>query len=381
MRRRREPFHLRRFLPDSPCESGRLSISGNRFMHTSLLDLSRSADKIEALGKLLADAGRKRLLFLMHNNPDPDTIASAVGLKLLFRKQFKVRSLIGYGGVITRQENRAMIQRLRIKMTQLSTVKRGQYYGIALVDTQPGAGNNLMEISPEPPLIVIDHHPLRKLSFKSPFHDIRPKYGATSTIVTEYLLAAGITPSRSVANALLYGIKSDTNSLARGACNVDFEAFNYLAPLTNPRVLGWIENPPLPTEYFRDYHLGLSHTTIYRDVAISDLGEIRSQHIVPELADLLLRIEGVSWSLCMARADNLLILSLRSTSRTYKAGTVVQRLIGKMGSAGGHSEMAAGQIPLEDLSEEDKDELARELVRRFLKLIGRQGSHPRPLVT
>ncbi len=342
-------------------------------------DVGRSACRLAELAAVLEGAGRRRVLVLCHNNPDPDSIASAYGFQFLLSKKFGIRSVIGYGGVVTRAENRAMIHRLRIKMTQLSRIDRYRYYGIALMDAQPGTGNNLIDSRAAPPLIVIDHHPLRKPSLKSEFHDIRPKYGATSTIITEYLSAAGLVPTRSLANALIYGIKADTNSLVRGASKVDFNAFNYLSPLTNPRVVAQIERPSLSSEYFEDYERGLARTTVHRDIAISSLGKIHSEAIIPELADVLLRLEGVSWSLCIGERHDLLILSMRSTSRLHKAGTVIRRLVGKAGSAGGHKEMAGGQISVAGMTEEEKRDLSRKVINRFLKLLDRECVHPRVL--
>jgi len=343
-------------------------------------DLCRSKAKIHELTGLLSGVGKRKILILCHNNPDPDSIASAYGLSFLFNKKFGVRSVLGYGGVVTRAENRAMIQRLHIKMRQLTRVDPSLYYSIALIDGQPGSGNNLFEGRDQAPMIVIDHHPLRKLTLKAEFHDVRPKYGATSTIVTEYLVAADVKPSRSVANALLYGIKTDTNALVRGACRIDFNAFNYLSPLTNPRVLGWIEKPALSQEYFVEHYRGLSHTILYRDVAVSYLGKIGSGAIIPELAYLLLRMENVCWSLCMGETNNLLILSLRTTTRKYRAGNVLRRLIGRSGSAGGHKDLAGGQIPLSPLTESERHDLPRRLINRFLKIIDRQGATPKMLV-
>jgi nanoRNase/pAp phosphatase (c-di-AMP/oligoRNAs hydrolase) len=342
-------------------------------------DLSRSISRLADLAAALEGAGRRRLLILCHNNPDPDTIASAYGFQFLLSKKLGIRSVIGYGGVVTRAENTAMIQRLRIKMTRLSRIDRSRYFGVALIDGQPGTGNNLIDSRATPPMIVIDHHPLRKPSLKADFHDIRPKYGATSTIITEYLVGADLTPTRSVANALIYGIKADTNSLVRGASRVDFNAFNYLSPLTNPRVVGGIERPALSQEYLKDYERGLARATVYRDTAISFLGKIHSEAIVPELADLLVRLDGVCWSLCMGERNDLLLLSMRSTSRTHKAGAVIRRLVGKAGSAGGHKEMAGGQVPVAGMTEEEKRDLAEKLINRFLKLLDREGCHRRPL--
>ncbi|MCX5861929.1 MAG: bifunctional oligoribonuclease/PAP phosphatase NrnA [Desulfomonile sp.] len=350
-------------------------------MNSFRWDLNRSIAKLLALSDLLESQSDRRILILCHNNPDPDTIAGAYGFSFLLGRKFGIRSSIAYGGVVTRAENKAMIHRLRIPMSPLSVLDPELSLKIALVDGQPGTGNNLLFSRETPPLIVIDHHPLRKLSLKAAFHDVRPNYGSTSTIITEYLVAAGLDPPRTLANALLYGLKTDTNSLVRTASKPDFCAFNYLSPLTNPRVLGWIEKPPLPVHYFEDYYLGLSRTMLYRDVAVSHLGEIKSEAIVPELADLLLRIENVSWSLCMAETGDLMILSLRSTSRKQQAGSVMRRLIGQTGSAGGHREMAGGTIRLTGMSPAESKELPDKLVNKFLTLINRRKLTPKPLVS
>ncbi|MEW6139689.1 MAG: DHH family phosphoesterase [Thermodesulfobacteriota bacterium] len=349
-------------------------------MNTQRWDLTKSTHKLTELEAVVRGAGKKKVLILCHNNPDPDSIASAYGLSFLMTKAFGVRSVIGYGGVVTRAENKAMVQRLRIKMNQMSRVVPSRYYGMAAVDAQPGTGNNLLKPDMSPPFIVIDHHPLRKLSLKAEFYDVRPHYGATSTIITEYILAAELTPTRSLANALLYGLKTDTRSLVRAGSRADFEAFNYLSPLSNPRVIGAIERPGLSQQYFRDFHRGLSNTVLYRDVAVSYLGKIDSEAIVPELADWLLRIDGVSWSLCMGEMGNLMILSLRSTSRKYRSGGVIRQLVDRIGSAGGHREMAGGQIPLTGLSRSERRQLPVQLVARFLKLIKREKIGPKPLV-
>lgn len=350
-------------------------------MPSTKWDLSKSEGKLEELERLLSKASRQRVLVLCHNNPDPDSIAGAAGFCFLLRKKFGIRAVQGYGGMITRAENVAMVNRLRIKMTRMQSLKPHRYYAIALVDAQPGTGNNLIDAKSELPLIVIDHHPLRKHSQKAQFYDVRPTYGATSTIVTEYLRAAGLTPTRSLANALLYGIKTDTSSLARGASGVDFEAFKYLSPLTNPRVIGWIENPPLNQNYFQDLHRGLSNAIIYRDVVVADLGDVHSEAIVPELADRLLRIDGVKWVMCMARKDKQMLISLRSTSRKHRAGLVVRKLVGRLGAAGGHATMAGGLIPLNGRTEKEVQDLADSLILKALKLIKHQGCQAKPLVT
>ncbi len=350
-------------------------------MHKQPWDIAPSQAKIAELSSIVEGSSQKGLLILCHNNPDPDALASAFGFSYLLQKKSNMRCVMGYGGVMTRAENKAMVNRLRIPVKRLLYEDLSQYSAVALIDAQPMTGNNLIDFrTTSHLLVVIDHHPLRKSSLKSPFHDIRPTYGAASTIITEYLIAAELTPSRSVANALLYGIKTDTNSLIRSCCKSDYHAFSYLSPLSNPRVLGCIEKPSLPTDYFGDFQKGLSKTTIYRDVACCFLGRVRTDSIIPELADLLLRIEGVTWSLCMGEYEDMMLISLRSKSRTQVSGLLLRKLVGKTGSAGGHREMAGGQIPTPNLTDQQKISFPSRLITKFLKMLKRENASSKPLV-
>ena len=75
------------------------------------------------------------------------------------------------------------------------------------------------------------------------------QYGATSTILTEYLEACGADVSQRLATALLYGIKSDTLMLNRETGPADLRAFMSLYPLTNYNTLRRIERPELPLAF------------------------------------------------------------------------------------------------------------------------------------
>ena len=302
--------------------------NGDRAMNMLQSDLCRSTEKLAEIGRVVKDAGPRRVLLLCHNNPDPDTIASAYGFSFLLNKKFNVRSVIGYGGVVTRAENKAMINRLRIKTSQLTRLDPSKYFGIAMIDAQPGTGNNLMHGKVERPLIVIDHHPLRKLTMKAYVHDIRPNYGATSTIVTEYIVAAGLIPSRSVANALLYGIKTDTNALGRGASKQDFNAFNFLSPLDQSpccrldretRAFGGLFRG-LPA---RDRRRERSFTVTWR-CRISE--RYVQRPLFRNWRICCLESRGSAGRCVWVRKENQMFMSVRSTSRNQaRAGSVLRR--------------------------------------------------------
>lgn len=343
-------------------------------------DISTSQDKMAELAEVINRHNNKKVLILCHNNPDPDTLAGAYGFSYLLHKKFSAKSVIGYGGALTRAENKAMVNRLRIPAVSMDQSDLTHYHEIAMIDAQPLTGNNLVNSRSRRPLAVVDHHPLRKASLKAEFYDIRPDYGATSTIITEYLVAVELTPPRSIANALLYGVKTDTNSLVRNCCRADHHAFNFLSSISNPKVIGAIEKPPLPLNYFSDLQRGLANTIIFKDTACSFIGKVKTDSIIPELADILLRTEGIRWSLCLGEFDEMMMISLRSKSKTQRAGLILRKLVGKTGSAGGHREMAGGQIPMRSMEEQLKSALPSKLISRFLKLINRENSNPKPLV-
>ena len=173
--------------------------------------------------------GKRKVLIVAHENPDPDSIAAAFGLKYLFRKAAGVTSVIAYSGIIGRAENRAMVKILDIDLIPLAKVTPRNYSIIAVVDCQPHTGNLKLPKGVFPN-IIIDHHPVRKTSMKAEYHDLPRDVGSTSTVITQYLRTLGIEPDRKVATALYYGIKSDTRDLGRQSTDDDVRATIYPFP-------------------------------------------------------------------------------------------------------------------------------------------------------
>lgn len=300
----------------------------------------------QPLGQLLdlvADA--KSVLILPHNDPDPDAIASAVGLRHLLEQRAGVPTQVAFQGIIGRSENKALVRYLGRPLKQLSESDLRRASHIALVDTQPGTGNNPLPAGLVPS-IVLDHHAWRAESALAPYHDVRPEQGATSTIVTEYLQAASIEPAETLATALFYGIKTDTMGLGRGAGLGDVAAYYYLQPLVDIEVLAEIERAQVPASYFKSFVTAIQAARVYDQVVLSYIGSMSYPDQAAEIADILSRLEGVQWVMCMGVYNNGLILAVRSRSRRTGAGMLVQAVVGSLGMAGGHGTMAGGHVPL-----------------------------------
>jgi nanoRNase/pAp phosphatase (c-di-AMP/oligoRNAs hydrolase) len=316
--------------------------------------------QLARLFEALGDA--RTLVILPHNDPDPDAIASAVALRALLAKARGVESQLAYKGIIGRVENKALVRYLDRPLRRLKGSDLKASVPIALVDTQPGAGNNALPRGARATL-VFDHHPRREATAPATFVEIRPDVGATSTILTEYLQAAGIEPDPQLATALFYGIKTDTMGLARGTSPADVAAYFYLQPRIDVEALVQIENAQVPPEYFQKMVTALQAARLYDGVLVSYLGEMHRPDLAAEMADVLLRLEGAQWVVCMGVYEREFILNVRTRNRKGGAGYLVQAIVGEQGTAGGHGMMAAGHVPLRG---QNPEHLAAQFAWRML---------------
>ncbi|HPQ27358.1 MAG TPA: DHH family phosphoesterase [Desulfobacteraceae bacterium] len=329
---------------------------------------------------MLSLIGRKKdILIMCHNNPDPDTIASAAALKFIFSQMLKRKAVIAYGGIVGRAENRLLIRRLKIDMIRIAELNLEDFSVIALVDTQRGTGNNAIPVRIMPD-IVIDHHILRKETARCPFFDVRPHYGSSSTILTEYLLELQLEADRKLATALYYGLKTDTQGLSRSATKADLNAFNYLFPRIAPRTLAGIENPSVPKSYYVKFAEALANSIQYSDVIISYMGSLNNPDIPAEMADFLLRMENIRWTLCIGEFKDDLILSVRTSRRGWMAGKIALRIVKGLGTGGGHEKAAGGKINIKDLTADERIQITRKVADRFLKILAANEGAGKPLI-
>lgn len=319
---------------------------------------------IELLKKVVVPS--KRTVILTHDNPDPDAIAASLGFKSFLKEQFGQESIISFGGIVGRAENQSMIQHLKISMTPVDRIRFQDYPLIVLIDTQPNTGNNSLPDTLVPD-IVIDHHPLREETKQVPFFDVREKAGSCSGIITSYLREAGISIQPRLATALYYGIKSDTNDLGRNADALDAESYLFLFPKAQRDILNRIVHPKVSAEYFRILNRAFKKARIHSSALVTSIGRTRNPDMVAEVADMLLRHEGVEWVLAMGMFQKAVILSVRTSEMRGGAGDLVQSMVRGIGKAGGHGMMAGGKVDIGSMTVNELEEMLQE---RFLKKVG-----------
>ena len=192
---------------------------------------------------------------------------------------------------------------------------------------------------------VIDHHPQNE-SIDAAFSDVRPDYGATSTIMTQYLRSAGVEPSPTVATALLYGIKTDTRNFERHTLVEDIDAFRYLFEFADHNILRKIEISDLSLGDTKFFHKAFTRKYVVKDRIFAYLDQVPSPDILVEVAEFLLKIHDINWSIVSGVYQGNLIVSVRNDGHRKDAGRLVRRAFGSIGCAGGHESMARAEIPL-----------------------------------
>ncbi len=323
------------------------------------------------LDSLREAAGPGPVLILTHDNPDPDALASGRALVVLLQTAWNIPSRLLYSGLVARAENRAMLNLLTPEWEHARMLSGLEAYtAIALVDTQPGAGNNSLPDEIVPRIVLDHHHPYRERLKEVRHADVRPRIGATATILYQYLEAAQVELDSALATALFYGLKTDTRGLSRGASPADEDAYVKLLSLIDRQLLIQIEQAGLPRIYFNAFNRGLHAARVYRRAVTADLGGMHRPDLAAEMADLLIRLEGAQAVLCLGEYSQTLQLSIRTMPLSQDAGLLVQQIIIEPGKAGGHGTMAGGQVPLADQA---YLAVAERITRRFLDVMGETG--------
>jgi nanoRNase/pAp phosphatase (c-di-AMP/oligoRNAs hydrolase) len=314
------------------------------------LDIDDELRRLEAERRVFClrrfAAGDEVVPILVHPDPDPDAVSSALAVRMLLGGD-AARTPIVTVDPMTRRENRRMAELLNIRVTRVTPDELRRFERVITVDTQPRG----LQRDGLPRVAVIDHHPPEPGTYHAEFLDIRPEYGATATMLTEYLRALDEKRiGRKLATALLHGIKTDTDSLTRGVTPADVAAYAFLQEQADLTLVRRFECPSYSPETARCFGQALAGMTCRDGVCVAWLGELDADesHILPDFADFCLGIENVTWVAAAATLEDNLVITLRHAGSDPGAGELARRLAASGGSGGGHATMARVTMPLAD---------------------------------
>jgi nanoRNase/pAp phosphatase (c-di-AMP/oligoRNAs hydrolase) len=298
---------------------------------------------------IIKESNGKELTIFLQDNPDPDAIASGLTLKHI-SKFYDVGSNIYYGGDISHQKNKTLINLLNIDLIKAKTKEEVMQIvrsagKIALIEASIPSKNNILPEEGVVPNLIFDHHQVDMSSVKGDFIDIQPNIGATSTIMTKYIRQLNIKPTSQLATALLYGIRTDTNGFTRNTTSDDLSAASYLSPLVDVSILNQLESPPMSLETLDIIGRAIRNREIRGSYLASFVDFINERDALPQAAEMMLQLEGVNTVLIFGINEDKVQLSARSRDTRVNLGLLLQSAFGKLNS-GGHATMAAGTINL-----------------------------------
>jgi nanoRNase/pAp phosphatase (c-di-AMP/oligoRNAs hydrolase) len=333
---------------------------------------SLESGELEYKARQLADlleSTDETLAILTHDNPDPDSIASAVALREI-AAAYDLDADIVYDGEIGHQENRAFVNLLGIDLTARADAPPLDDYGaVALVDhMKSGDVDHSMDAD-----IFIDHYEPEE-GVDAAFVDVRPNVSSTSTILTKYIQEFDLSPSETVATALLYGIRAETVDFKRETTPADLTAAAYLYPFANHDTLEQVESPSMSPETLDVLAEAITNREVQGSHLVSNAGFIRDRDALGQAAQHLLNLEGITTTAVFGIADDTIYLSARSKDIRINIGNVLEDAFSGIGEAGGHSKQGSVEIPLGiftglDSGNGNRDtllDLTEEAVRRKL---------------
>jgi nanoRNase/pAp phosphatase (c-di-AMP/oligoRNAs hydrolase) len=309
---------------------------------------------------------------------DPDAIASAMAVKrLLWRKVAGVT--IANLNVVQRTDNLVLIRLIGVTMIPFEGIDLERFNRVVLVDAQPDHNERLAALAPQ---VIIDHHPLSESS-QAPFVDTRPKYGATASILIEYLRAAKIKPSTRLATALYVAIKTDTSNFERHTVMEDLQAFQFVFRLSNIALARRIECAEIRLDFLKYFKRALEEMHLRKGRVFVHLGPVMHPDVCVQIADFFMHTDSVKWSIVSGVHQRKLVVIFRNDGIRTDAGKVAKQSFGRWGSAGGHKSAARAEMSLEaldaDINTKESPKLARWIIQRIEKSSGQsRGAKPAP---
>ncbi|MGM0510571.1 MAG: DHH family phosphoesterase [Thermoplasmatota archaeon] len=359
-------YEERNYLIDLNCDSvvSEEEVSRDEILNeTQILERKR---KNHLMVKEILDSEGEISIFI-HDNPDPDAIASAMSFEEIC-KELSKECTTYYSGELGYPENKIFVESTgfcmeRITEEEIDAIVESSGSIVFIDFAQPGK-NNIIPERYEPD-IVIDHHQTNIDYDVEGFVEITTDVGATSTLMAQFLLDFNIDIDEKLASALIYGIKVDTRDFTKNIGEKDFEVLSYLMPIADKELLEVFESPPMEPHTLDALAEALSNRIVEDDMLTAYAGEVEKRDDLPQIVDIMTGERDIMTALVYGVLDEKIYMSARSKDISLDLGKMMENVFSDIGQAGGHKHAAGGSI---DLDEFDDIDGAKEYINsRFRK--------------
>lgn len=314
--------------------------------------------------------GPVRAAIFAHPFPDPDAIASQMGVAWLLRTLYNIDSDLFFEGEISHPQNGAVDNLLEPNLRRVNEEYIPTQYELnILVDTVPRnacTGKYKDEIQFD---VVIDHHKDAYINgYKGLF--LHLKTGACASII--YNLIKGLVPPTlwfnksieldcRVSTALIAGVITDTEyMLSDDSTDLEIETFQDLLPYRSQSDLREIIFFKRPKSWIELTALACREANIDTEgIAIVGLGIIpeKQRDIVAAVADDMIMWASVETAVAFALVGgDRIVGSVRSNNSSFQVAETCKKLGGKFGSGGGKHGKGAYHYSLAGFAIDEEEE-------------------------
>jgi len=308
---------------------------------------------------------RGDISIFMHDEPDLDSIASAMALEQIC-EDAEIEAKTYFSGDFGHPETEIFMQNAdfiieKINKDSIEDVLESTNK-IAFVDFAETSMSSIVPDEVEPDLII-DHHRTNRDVRATEYTEIRSDIAATSTLMTKHLLNLDIGISSILASALLIGIKVDTNDYTKNISAGDYKVISYLSAIADKDILDVLQNTPIYSDTVSAMGRTISNREFEDSVMTAFSGDISHKDDIAQIANFLLRERDILTVLVYGIKDDKIHMSARSKDLQLNVGKIMDDAYSDIGEAGGHPHAAGGKIPLDEFDE--IDEAVRKIKKRF----------------
>ena len=320
------------------------------------------------------------VFILTHTHPDPDAMASAVGMSVLLKVAYGLTSKIYHLGEVSHPQNRSMRNILHVTLHDGREIDDDNFSAIVVVDTDlEGTGMKSEKICKAD--LRVDHHNMDR-SNGAKVSDVR-SVGSSSGIVAEYLKEYNVDLSEhsDCATSLVLGIKSDTNDFTGlDTSELDMESYRFLLPYVNKESLSKVIQYTLPKVVFEMEAKAFAEKEIKNTTLVSFLGDIKSinRDVLSTVADRLIRMDAITTVVILGVIDGFVVASIRSFDSRVNVNDLAVAVFGKE-NAGGKDFAGGARLPLgqafdlltdEETINKVKNEVINKIKEKIFDVLG-----------
>jgi nanoRNase/pAp phosphatase (c-di-AMP/oligoRNAs hydrolase) len=325
---------------------------------------------------------KERVYIFVHDFPDPDAMAAALGMKKLIEDRYEKTVLI-FGSGFSRPQNKVMANVLGIDLKDAFNYFKGIPHNerdlILFVDVNENSGNMRYKQDTQlKPDWTIDHHIDKEKPLGNNAH-LEP-VGSASTIVAEYLQHFEIEfdpeqkQDENVATALLLGLMTDTsNLLSVSVTPRDMKAFEFMKKHYGQETFTTIMDFELNPYYFE--LMAHAHQSYSKEgsLIVLNLGYINEDQegALSFIAELWRRWKDVRVVIAFAVINNTVSGKVRVKGTGDINASELARQVFQAPNGGGHSWMAGATAefgPFFDTNLLD-DEAKREFLHAITRIV------------